>query len=185
MGLDLNELNFTREEILDRIASKAADNIFGGDFDESETIADNIEQRVRKSLGKSINTAVDKIGDEVVAPRIEEYIRSCVLQTTNQWGEKKGEPTTFVEYLVKRAEAYVTEPVDEWGKAKAQGDYRWKEHSTRVAQLIDRYMQVTIENAVKQILADANATFAEGLSSAVKISLKDLMDKVQVKTEVK
>lgn len=185
MVLDLNGLDFTREEILDRIASKAADQIFGSDYDEETGIADRIEQRVRRNLDKSIAVVVDRIGDQLVAPRIEEYIRGCVLQQTNHWGEPNGAPTTFTEYLVKRAEKYVTEPVDVFGKTKSQGDYNWKEHSTRVVQLIDRYLQGSIELAVKQILADANKTFASGLSEAVKTSLKGLMDRVSVKTEIK
>lgn len=185
MALDLKGLDFTREEILERIASKAAEQIFGGDFDENESILGRIENQVHHSLSKSIDAAVAKIGDEVVAPRIEEYIRGCVLQTTNQWGEKKGEPTTFVEYLVARANEYVTEPVDAHGKTKKQSGYPWNEHSTRVVLLIERYLQSTIESELKQILADVNNSFASGLSDAVKLSLKELMGKVSVKTEVK
>ena len=48
------------------------------------------------------------------------YVESFCLTETNKWGKKTGKSMTFTEYLVQRAELYLTEKVDLRGKAKGE-----------------------------------------------------------------
>lgn len=183
--VEIAGLEFTREEILDRIADKAAHQIFGEDFDEEGCIQARIESKMHLAFEDEITAATRKIAESVIGPRLEEHIANIVIRRTNEYGEKKGEPVSFIEHLVKVANEYVTEQVDAWGKTRSQGDYSWKPAGARVAVLIDKHLHYAVSTAVEQFLKEANKTFAEGLAATVKLKLQEAMEKVKVTTSLK
>lgn len=101
------------------------------------------------------------------------------------WGEKIGESFTFTEYLVKRAEKYMIEPLDRHGKTKEQEGYSWRKYSTRITYLIEKYLQSSIERAMQDAMAVANKSIAVGLEQAVKDAIKEVGDKLTVKVHTK
>jgi hypothetical protein len=184
----IEALGFTKDEIAQRVVDTIVRDLThrrhedeDGEswFGESE-----FKQGIDKAVRERINAEVERVADEHIAPRIAEMIDGATLQQTNQWGEKRGEPVTFIEYLVQRAEAYMTEPVSYDGKVKGEnGGFSWSAKGTRVAYMIDKHLNFSIEKAMKQALSEANASIAKGLNDAVKTAIGNLT--VQMKTEVK
>jgi hypothetical protein len=110
-------------------------------------------------------------------------VEGIVLQRTNEWGEKTGKSVTFTEYLVERAEAYMTEKVDYQGRSKAEvrDSYGWKPNQTRIVSLIDQHLQYGIATATEQALKSANERIAEGIKDAVAMKLQEVLAGVKGK----
>lgn len=161
-----------REEVLKRAAEKLLAEVMGVDIDD---IVERLQTRIETEVKSAVSTAVTGAADRAIAKHVDPYfqqkIEDFVFQQTNAWGEKTGEPKTFREMLLARAEAYITEPVSYDGKTKSQDSYNWKANTTRVAYMVDKHLQYHIESAMKTALAEANNNIAKGLADAVKISI--------------
>lgn len=182
--IDLESLGITNEEIIDRVVDKLVDN-FSGHYthyeDEDGSHAHPLAKEFDRIVQLRIKEAVDAKADDVFVPTVEAFIENVVLQATNEWGEPKGDPLTFTELLVKKAEEYLLEKVNYDGKTKAQaGGYSWKGDQTRIANMIDRHLHFSIETAMKEALKDVNSNIAEGLEKTVKIKLEEWSKKIKL-----
>lgn len=187
--ISLAALGITEEQLIDRIVETTVQRLLttvGLDEDGFEIESDSrLVRNLNELVKKLIDAKVEQLGDQYVKPVIAAGIESLVLQQTNAWGEKTGQPVTFIEYLVQRADAYMTEPVDYNGKAKGEGSsYDWRKHTTRVSHMIDAHLKYSIEVAMKQALADANASIAKGIAEAVRIALANVQEKLKVEVKV-
>ena len=61
------------------------------------------------------------------------------------------------------------------GKTKAQDSYNWRQHSTRIAFMVDKYLHHEVETAMKAAFADLNSKVAGGLLEAVRVSLNSAL----------
>ncbi len=184
----LEALGFTKDEIAERIIDRAVQQLLHAeDYDEdghSYGVPSSFASAIDKVIRDKLDEAVIKAGDEVIAPKIASLIDDHVMVRTNEWGEKKGEPVSFTEYLVQRAEAYMAEEVNYDGKAKGQSDsYSFRKFGTRVAYMIDKHLAFHIEQAMAAAVQNAHSTIASSLNDAVKIAISNLQ--VHLKTEVK
>lgn len=187
----LKMLGLTTDELTNRLIDKCVEQLLTGvSFDEEgdewrskSTLAHKLDERIKQH----IDAAVATLADKHVLPKVSEYIEGLTLQTTNQWGEKRGQSVSFIEYLTVRADAYMREEVNYDGKSKAEtGDnYGFKVSGTRVASLINKHLNYSIESAMKAALANANSSIALGLEGAVKVALQNATNalKVSVKTQ--
>lgn len=126
MELSCEDFGLAKEEMLDRLIAKMAESFLDMDIEEdgpgedshySKTkVLDHIHNMVKEQVEKSVAA----IADKHVLPRVDEIITGMVMQTTNKWGEKKGEPKTLTEFVVERAENYLSEEVDFQGKNRKQ-----------------------------------------------------------------
>ena len=176
--LTLEQLGLSEEKLLDTVAAAVASSVLHGS--ESDFVR-RMEERVREQIDKSI----DEVAAANVLPKITDHLEGLLLQSTNEWGEKKGKPVTFIEYLTARAEAYIAEPVDHNGKPKDRNaSYNWRASTTRVAFLIDHHIQYHLDAAIKDALKDVNAKIGAAIVDTIKIQLKSTLNnlKVQVKT---
>lgn len=189
MNIDLKALGITEEQLVEKIIDKTVERLLtsvgydeeGDEFVEDSRLVKNLNDLVKKL----IDAKVEQLADTHVKPLIESRLESLVLQQTNSWGEKTGQPVTFIEYLIKRADAYMTEPVNFNGKSRSEGDsYNWRSDTTRVSYLMDKHLQYSIEVAMKQALANANASIAKGIADAVRISLANVQEKLKVEVKV-
>ena len=154
--------------------------VYGGKSKFSKIIKERIKEKIDESIYN--------IAAKHVLPEMETMIENFCIQETNEWGEKKKEPMTFVEYLVHRAEAYFSEPVDNQGKSKAEdtrGYHDWRKSTTRIAYLIDRHLDTSIQEAMKISLKQANESIVGGLEQAVKIALEEVQKKLSVTVKTK
>lgn len=188
--MDLKDLGFTQAELQERVVDRLCEELLDQKaFDEDGREVyrtSRYKAEVEKRVVKAIDAAVTKVCDGLIAPRIEDLVNSVTLQKTNEYGEKKGEPVTFIEYLVKRAETYMTEQVDYNGNDKATSrDYNWTGRTTRVAHMVNSHLQFHIETAMKKALADANSAIAKGLEDAVKIKIAEIQAGLKVAVTTK
>lgn len=183
----LEALGFTREEIAERVIDRITSEILYSSSDDGDGYSHRVESGFKRELvgivTSRINEAVVKIADEKITPIIGDLVSGHTLQATNSWGEKVGQPVTFTEYLVQRADAYMTEQVDYNGKPKGTDGFSWTGRGTRVAYMIDKHLHYHVESAMKTALANANASITKGLNETVRHAISNL--KVEVKTEVK
>ena len=189
MNLDIEALGFTKEELQQRVIDKIAGDLLNtleidpdeGELDWRET---KLLTQLREVVKQRTDAAVQAIADKYIIPNATQYLENLCLQETNKWGEKTNSKLTFIEYLVKRAEAYLTEEVSYEGKVKGQDGYgSWRASGTRISYLIHQHLQYSIETAMKTALSEANKTIVGGLEQAVKIKLGEIA--AQLKVEVK
>lgn len=173
-----------RELIIERAADKIAAQALGDDYDQD--IETRVERKVRGAMDAAVAFAIDKAIAAHVDPFISGELEKIVFQRTNEWGEKKGEPQSFREYIIARADAYLTEPVSYEGKSKSEaGGFSWAKSTTRVAFMVDKHLQFHIESAMRAALADANSKIAGGLNEAVKHALAEASAKLKVAVTTK
>jgi hypothetical protein len=140
---------------------------------------------LRDQLKEKINETTEAIASRTVLPQAATLIENFVLQATNQWGEKRGEPVTFAEYLVSRAEAYMSEVVDSDGRTKSESTSSYyRGTTTRIAYVIDKHLHYAIEAAMKKALADANSAIVNGIEAAVKMKLAEIQKGISASVKV-
>lgn len=186
--IDLKTLGMTKAELQDRVvngivtqalASWAADGDGEGVAQESA-----LSKRLQKIICERIDKDVNAIAAKHVLPNVSKYIEDLTLQETNQWGEARGKPITFVEYLIQRAEAYLVEKVDSQGKTKGENSYgSWSGTQTRVTHMIHGHLHYSIESAMKEALKNANGAIAEGIAETCKVKLAEIAKSLTVEVK--
>lgn len=192
MEFSCEQIGLSKEELQERIVESIADRMLHQYVTDDEgEFRDNspIKLRLDKLITASIDAEVERIGNEFIAPKIEALIEGATLQATTAWGEPKGEPKTFIEYLVERAEVFMVEDVDSSGRGKSQlSEYdrrNFRAAGKRLPVMIDKHLQYQVDTAMKAIIAGANQSLTESLTETVRIRLKEVADKVKVTTTVK
>lgn len=186
LNISLDQLGLTPEALADRVVELLAEQLTTSLHSDDEGNPVHREspfiREMQVQVKKAVDAKVQSLAEKHILPRIEEMLTGIVLQKTNDWGEKKGDPVTLVEYLVERADAYLREPTDHWGKARGEPgtDYNWKASTTRIAGLIDKHLSFTIDSAMKKALAEVNASIVGGLEAAVKIQLGKITEQIKV-----
>lgn len=186
MNLTLEALGLTQEEIEDRVVNRIVEHALRGvaaDEDGEEvSVPTPFARRLDDLVKGAIDARVSAIAEAHVLPKVTAMVENIVLQETTSWGEKRGAPMSFIEYLVKRAEHYLTEPVDYNGKSKEESrdSYNWSKSQTRIAALVHGHLHYSIETAMKKAVADANAAIVGGLAETVKVKLEEVAKKLKV-----
>ena len=189
MELTLESLGLSRDEILDRVVGKIAESLLSDwvDVDDPDNVAaveTPFGALLKRKVMERIDTAVDDIATRHVLPNAAAQLEGVCLQETNKWGEKKGVPMTFVEYLVARAEAYLREEVNYEGKLKGQDSYAWTKSGTRIAYMVDKHLQYSIQTAMETALKNANSAIVGGIEETVKIKLAEVAASLKVQTKI-
>lgn len=187
--MNLEELGFTIEELRERVIERIADRLLSAEGFDEDGDPTRRESKFRGEIAELVRNEIDEmivaLGEKHVLPNIRAYVENLTLTETNKWGEKQGASVTFIEYLVKRAEAYMTEEVDWNGKTRAQehGSY-FTPQGTRIAYLIHEHLHHSIEQAMKKALEEANRSIVEGLKKTVEMKLAEISKamKVELKT---
>jgi hypothetical protein len=184
-ALTLEDLGFSNEDIAERVIEKTVEcllrEFWEDDHGEVDSKPSAFGAAMKKRIIERIDKAIEEIAAKHVLPNVATHIETLCLTETNKWGEKKGEPLTFVEYLVARAEAYLIEKVDSNGKAKVDSDsYGWSGKQTRITHLIHQHLHYTIETAMKAAVKPANDAIAKGIQETVRIQLAEIARKLTV-----
>lgn len=171
------------QKLVDRIAENLLTNL-GYDEDGSEWRGDSpFAKKLDKLVKDRLDQIVNEMAEKHVLPKVNELVENMVLQETNKWGEKRGKPVTFKEYLVQRAEAWMVEQVNYDGKPKGSYSYSWTAASTRVGHMIHKHLHYEIERAMKEAMASANSAIAKGLYEAVRIQINAVAAKLKVEVK--
>lgn len=188
--LTLEALGLSRDEIIDRMVDRLAErmlreNVMDDDGDLVDVGYSPFAQAVHDRVMAKINQAVEDIAARNVLPNVASYVENLSMQETNKWGEKTGQKLTFTEYLVKRAETWITEPVDYQGKPKGTDSFSWRAHGTRIAHMIHEHLDYQIQTAIKQALAELNSKVAKGLHETVRIQLSEVLEKLKIEVKTR
>lgn len=189
-SLTLEALGLTPQEITDRIVDRYVEQLrvtyTADENGDRVDRASDFDRAMQKRITERIDTEVTRLAEMHVLPRVASMVENLVLQQTNRWGEKVGQPVSFVEYLVQQAEAFMTEKVDYRGKSKAEeNSYSWSGTQTRVAHMIDSHLHHSIETAMKAAVSNANSAISAGITETVKIKLDEIAKSLKIKVETK
>lgn len=190
MTIDLQTLGFSQEELQERVVERICDQLltsmdYNPDSDEEQPVASRFQNAVKDLIKKRIDTTIAALAERYVLPNVAQYIEDLTIQQTNEWGEKRGAPVTFIEYLVQRAQAYMREEVNHDGKAKGESDsYGWSgSKQTRITYLIHKHLQYSIETAMKDALQVATGEVARGIHETARHKLNEIAASLKVSVQ--
>ena len=192
--ITLEALGLTQEELQERVVSKACDRLLSCsyfDYDygqEYEFTGDSpFSKEIDKRIKDEIEKKFDQIAETHILPHITERIQNLIVHQTNEYGEKKGESMTLVEYLVEKAEDFMLEEVDYNGnpQGKRKSWERMDPEKTRLAHQIHQYLHNHIEKAMKEVVGSANKTISDALAETCKIQLTNISKKLKVAVTTK
>lgn len=184
-GLALEMFGFTREELQDRVVEQIAEQVMRGvslDEDGNEYQRDSsFSNRLKTKIQERINTTIQALGEKHVLPNVTAYIEKLTLEETTKWGEKKGNPVTFIEYLANRADAYMRDLVDYEGQSKDEkrDSYGWSGKQTRVTYIIHKHIQYSINTAMEKAVKSVDDQIAQGIAKTVEIELANILAKLK------
>lgn len=183
--MNLEDLGFTKDELQKRVIDQLCERMMIGEcewVDYSE-----FRKQLNEQIKNGINDSIECLAEKHVLPNVAKQVEEVCLQETNAWGEAIGDQVTFIEYLVLRAEKYLTERVDRSGDSKEEStrSYEWKGTQTRVTNLVNRHLHSSIEKAMKIALERANSVILQGIEETVKLKLAEIVEnlKIDVKTQ--
>lgn len=183
IGVDTTEQ--LREMVVDRLARELVGHVGGDDVG---ALFEEVSYKADQLVAAAIDAKVEHLGAEHVTPKVNALVENIILQKTNSWGEPQGEPQTFVEYLVARADHYMREEVDYRGRSREEckrNHDTFRKDDIRLIAQINSLLSTRIEKAMQTILADANKTLEGALKTAVELKLKEVVDQIQVNIDGK
>lgn len=182
---NLESLGITKEELTERVVNAIADDLLYARSEEDEGGerqwfgSSALKAELDKILKQRIDDAVRNTAEKYVFPRVDEIINALVLQETTKWGEKKGDPLSFTEYMVARAEAYLADDVDSYGRSKQEckeANSSWYGSTgKRINRLVDEKFKAALAQVVEPSVKVVNQKLAEHLNAAVQTSLREIL----------
>lgn len=191
MSIDLAALGITQAELQDRVIERVCEQLLTGIGYDPEgegefTTASAFHRQIQARIQAQITDTINAIAEREILPNVASFIENLILQETNSWGEKQGAPVTFIEYLVKRAEAYMQEKVDFKGMDKANsGSYSWTGTQTRITHLVHAHLHYSIETAMKEALNVATGSIAKGIHETARLKLNEIAASMKVQVATK
>lgn len=189
MNITLESLGLSVEQMQDRLVEAMIDRFLTSRVSDEDGEPVAIASRFQDSIREAILTRVDESVERMIAPALDgsitAYIDNYKIKTTNNYGEPKREPETITEYIIRRANEYLTEGVNFEGKSKKEysaagrDSYGYKDATTRVAFLIDKRLNDEIAKAMQEALKTANEAITGGLKSAVAFELNKINAKLK------
>lgn len=186
IGLDQTEL---QERIIESIAERML-NKYVTYSDEDGDVSDIENTKMRRKLDRAImeriDAEVERVANAYLEPITADVINNYTLQQTNQWGEAKGDPMTFTEYLADRAAKYMEEPVDFNGRTKKESlSSSFRASSTRMVYAIEKHLHYHIQEAMKKAIGESQKTLNSAILDTVKASLAEVSSKIKTTVTVK
>jgi hypothetical protein len=181
MNLNLDDIGLTQEQLRDRVIDRIAEQLINPSGEDCES---DLQTAVEKEYRKQIVEGVKVVAEAAVLPKVQELLDKVTFQETNRWGEAQKPTLTLKEFLIARAEAWMTEKVDYNGKGKAEESYNWTGTQTRIAHMIHQHLHYHIDTSVKKALADVNSQLAKGIEETVKLKLQEALAALKVSTTI-
>ena len=193
--LDLESIGFSRQELQDRVVTKMAANLLSGtpldmgfDIDADEaakcsSYTSSMRTDLQVFIHRVINDKVEEIAVREVVPKVGALVDGAVLQETNKYGEEKGQPKTFIEYIVDRADAYMMTLVDRDGNERDPKGYN-SVKQTRLTFLISKHLQEDIETAMKEAMKVGISSVVKAIHETVRIQLNTIAANMKIQTNM-
>lgn len=191
--MNLQDLGITPEELQERLVTKLAEDFltttYSDEYGDPVERPSSIKKQLDAQLKKTIDAKFEDLAQRLIAPNLEKLITELVIQRTNEFGQVKGEPQTFIEYLVDRANKYIEEPVDDKGRTQEEfkrdgNSYGWKAAGSRLIVQIDKYLSNAIKEAVIKLVQTQGKSFAEGIRRETLAAINQVTAKMTVAVTV-
>lgn len=187
MQIDLSSLGLTVEDVRERVIQQITNSFLtttvADEDGEPVVIVSHFRNEIKKLIQDSVVASVERLAAPVLEQSINTYLDGFKIASTNTYGEPKREPETITEYIVRRANEYLTEGVNWQGKSKKDyrpsDSYNFKAETTRVAYLVDKRLNEEIAKAMTEALKTANESITAGLKSAVNFELNKINAKLK------
>ena len=182
----LKALGLSVEDLGGRIVDQAVDMLlsstgFNPDTEEETRYESRFKREIESRVQKAVDEKIAALAAVHLIPRVGEMIEKANLLQTNKYGEPKGEPMTFIEYIASRAEVYMSEDVDMHGKSKSEsGDYSWRVSGPRLTVLMRSYIRETLEKHAKDAIKDVNAVVAKNIEKAARDAITNAASAMKV-----
>lgn len=170
----LEALGLNTEELAERVIDQAVHALlystgFNPETEEEVTYENKFKKAIEAKIQQTVDKKIAEIATEQIIPRVGEMIEKANMMQTNNYGEPKGEPMTFKEYIAYRAENYMSENVDINGKSKTESNsYNWRSCGPRLTVLMRSYIRDSMEAAAKSAVTDINKVIAKNIEKAAK-----------------
>ncbi len=171
----LEALGISPEELGNRVVDQCVYELLNSTgFNPDTEEETRYESRFKREIEARIKSAVDEkiaaIAAAHLVPRVGEMIEKADMRQTSIYGEPKGPPMTFKEYIAHRAEAYMSEDVNYNGKSKAEdgNDFNWRSNGPRLTVLMRNYIRETLEKHAKSAITDVNKVIAKNIDKAAR-----------------
>lgn len=190
----LELLGITKEDLQSRVVTRICDRLLEQEwFYDEDGEPDHgrgpsqLMTQLKKKIQLAVDAKIEALAKEHVLGDVKGFIDNLTLQETTKWGEPKGGPVSFIEYLVSRANAYLEEQVDYQGKSKAEDrdSYNWRGTQTRLTSIVHAHLHFSIEQAMKAAVGEANKQLAGLLAETAKRKLAEIAVTLKVDTGVK
>jgi cobalamin biosynthesis Mg chelatase CobN len=138
-------LSYTLDELEHLVVKEIADSVvLGKSLDD-----DGNEHRYRNDAHASLVDAAREVIKERTVSQVDAILTEALkkpIQRYDDYGNKRGEPTTLEQLIVERAEKWLTETT---------GDYNRRQ--TRIDKLISEAVDYKFSTELNKALADAKA----------------------------
>ena len=174
--IDLSALGISSEDLVQRIVDSVSESLINGDenFD-----IDGFYTKLKDAAQARTDAAVERIMNEQLGPRIDQYIAELKLQKTSEYGEKKGEPMTFLEYINTLASEWLHTIVDIEGKPTTR--YSSKSNAqTRIMWMIDKRIAASMQEALAKCVAESLGYLKDGLKTAAAEQLDRIAESIKL-----
>ncbi len=156
----------------------------------SYPIDSEFKKKIENKIKIQFDDTITAIAEKHVYPKINELIEQCVIQRTNEYGEKKGQPTTLVEFLCEVAKEKLMEPIDSYGRTEQEcrlQDRSWYRNDAkpRIVKMIGEYLHKAIQEAISDNFKLLGSTVAQAVEKVARDQLKDLSEKFKLVMSVK
>ena len=180
MELNLELLGVTKEALTEMVVERMAEIAeTSAEFSEG-----NLTRRIKDLVKSHIDARIGALAEVHVLPRVSEFVDGLILQETNAYGEKRGEPKTIIEYMVARCDTYLNEQVDHAGKTKAEETYDFRPAKTRLAHMIHEHLHYRIEESMRAVLGSGMKTLRDTILETSKIKLDEMAKALQVQVSI-
>lgn len=167
--MDLSALGITREELIDRIVEKVANDLMGDEERLGVRVRDVINTKVDKAVALALTAAMPARVDAVF-----EKALSVEYTPINIWGEPTGAPRSIREVMLERAAQYMEQPVNEVGNPISTNSY-----GPKGVTRLQYYAGVAVKEAMNKetfvVLEQMKAEYSKKLREAVGVALASLI----------
>lgn len=188
MAISIQDLGITQEELISRVVDQLCESTLTrtrmDDEGNEHSVPSEFHRQIKELIKQRIDTKINELAEIHILPKVSMLVENITLQETTRWGEKTGDPVSFIEYLTKRAESYIREEVDYQGKTKAEVGYGWSKSQTRITYLVNGHLHYSIDAAMKQALKDVNSELLKGIAETVKIKLEEASKKLKLSATI-
>lgn len=188
MSVDLAAIGISQDKIIELVVNQIVASVMSGtsyDEDGDEVMCDSaFSRRVEAYVKQAIDAKVAAIAEQHIVPTISKTIDEFVIKKTNEYGEMKGEPVTFTEYLVSQANQWLQAEVDHSGNP-VQGHRYNTTYQTRLTHCVHEYLYGTIAGAMKDAVNGIGSKIGDSIRETTKIQLAKIAEAVQVTIKTK